>query len=128
MNYTQFHHHLIQALQTHIVQQPPFTDDTLDELHEMFLTKLEQVVQDPYVEEDGMLLGSWVITTIINRYPHITPSVPRDLLWFFGSDCMHFLGDEEVEQFQKLQDQLYEAGDPDTVNYETLRNNALKLH
>ena len=41
---------------------------------------------------------------------------------------MHFLGDEEVEQFQMLQDKLYSEAEPETANYEIMRNQALGLH
>ncbi len=128
MNYTEFHTQLFTALKKVVEQQPPFTEDPLDELHQAFLNRLNTLASDIHAEKEGLPLGSWVITTIINRYPHITPLVPRDLLWFFGGDCLHFLGDEEVAQFQKLQDLLFAEGKPEEANYEAIRNQNLGLH
>lgn len=71
-------------------------------------------------------LGQWLITTCIARYPHWVPMIPRDLFWYFGGDCMHFLGDEEIEQFQKL-DELTAQCEPDT-DYNSLRSQTLGLH
>jgi hypothetical protein len=60
---------------------------------------------DPGFYETGAILLSRVFTT----YPELAPLVPRQLLWFFGGDCLHFMADEEVEQFQQLDDQRREA-------------------
>jgi len=35
--------------------------------------------------------------------------VPRDLLWFFGGDCLHFMPDDEIAVFQQLEERRYEA-------------------
>ena len=28
--------------------------------------------------------------------------IPRDLLWYFGGDCLHFMPDDEIAQYQLL--------------------------
>ncbi|MFP3526579.1 PA2817 family protein, partial [Pantoea sp. SIMBA_072] len=35
--------------------------------------------------------------------------VPRDLLWFFGGDCLHFMPDSELDLYQQLEELRYEA-------------------
>lgn len=128
MNYTEFHTQLLIALKELIERQYPFNESPLEDLDQQFLDRVTALLSNMHAEEEGLPLGAWVITSIINRYPHITPLVPRDLLWFFGGECMHFLGDEEVEQFQKLQDLLYADSSPETANYEQIRNQHLGLH
>ena len=53
---------------------------------------------DLYV--DGPMLVSRLFTT----YPDFAPAFPRDLLWFFGGECLHYMPDEEISAYQKLDD------------------------
>ena len=59
----------------------------------------------PNFYDNGALLVSRLFTT----YPELAPSVPRQLLWFFGGDCLHFMADEEISQFQELDDMRCDA-------------------
>jgi hypothetical protein len=54
---------------------------------------------------DGPALVSRLFTT----YPDFAPSFPRDLLWFFGGDCLHFMPDDEIAVYQQLDDMRAEA-------------------
>ncbi|CAM3631214.1 PA2817 family protein [Parendozoicomonas haliclonae] len=51
------------------------------------------------------LAQNWFFS-FIGNHPQLTPIVPRDLLWFLGGDCLHFLSDEEIDQFQKVEDKM----------------------
>lgn len=35
--------------------------------------------------------------------------MPRDLLWFFGGDCLHFMPDEELSLYQATEERRYEC-------------------
>ena len=35
--------------------------------------------------------------------------MPRDLLWFFGGDCLHFMPDDEIEMYQALEERRFYA-------------------
>jgi len=35
--------------------------------------------------------------------------LPRDLLWFFGGDCLHFMPDEEIAFYQALDELRFSA-------------------
>ncbi|MGY0219135.1 PA2817 family protein [Endozoicomonadaceae bacterium StTr2] len=59
--------------------------------------------------EDALQDGQLFICQIIGNYPQLTPMITRDLLWFFGGDCLHFMPDEELEKFQQLDEQQAEA-------------------
>jgi len=54
-------------------------------------------------------MGQDMICQVFHRYPQIAHLVPRDLLWYFGGDCLHFMPDEEIEIFQQLEERRYEA-------------------
>ena len=49
------------------------------------------------------------MSQVILRYPQIAHLVPRDLLWFFGGDCLHFMPDEELDLYQALEERRFEA-------------------
>ncbi len=104
-SHLQFHRQLINDLQRYIRQQPPFNVAQLQEEDTEFLTLMDSLSEPD--NEEIQQSGQQVINTIVTRYPHITPMVPRDLFWFFGGDCLHFLGDEEIEVFQKLDEDYY---------------------
>ena len=54
---------------------------------------------------DGPALVSRLFTT----YPDFAPTFPRDLLWFFGGDCLHFMPDSEIATYQELDELRHEA-------------------
>ena len=81
-----------------------------EESHGLFLERfdelLEQLPQDPL---ESQYLGQDLMCQVIQRYPQIAHLVPRDLLWFFGGDCLHFMPDEELDLYQALEERRYEA-------------------
>jgi hypothetical protein len=79
-------------------------DDALRQLADGF-SDLASGKLDLY--RDGPALVSRLFTT----YPEFAPSFPRDLLWFFGGDCLHFMPDNEIAIYQQLDDLRAEAAD-----------------
>jgi len=81
-----------------------------EESHTLFLERfdelLEQLPQDPL---ESQYLGQDLMCQVIQRYPQIAHLVPRDLLWFFGGDCLHFMPDEELDMYQELEERRYAA-------------------
>uniref|UniRef100_UPI003C739539 PA2817 family protein n=1 Tax=Pseudomonas veronii TaxID=76761 RepID=UPI003C739539 len=53
---------------------------------------------------ESQYLGQDMMSQVILRYPQIAHLVPRDLLWFFGGDCLHFMPDEELDLYQALEE------------------------
>lgn len=80
-----------------------------EELQENVLNILDVLSNQAKTHEELAEAGQWLINTIVAAYPHLTPHVPRDLFWYFGGDCMHFLGDEEIAYFQAIDEALYLA-------------------
>jgi hypothetical protein len=45
----------------------------------------------------------------LTHNPELAPAIHRDLLWFFGGECLHFMPDEEIEKYQMLDDAMAES-------------------
>ena len=43
-----------------------------------------------------------LISRLFETYPDFAPTFPRDLLWFLGGECLHYMPDEEITVFQQL--------------------------
>lgn len=81
-----------------------------DENHALFLECFDELLDNlPEDTEGNLFLGQDLISQIFHRYPQIAHLIPRDLLWFFGGDCLHFMPDEEIELYQTLDERRYQA-------------------
>ena len=81
-----------------------------EESHTLFMERFDELMLllpvDPI---ESQYLGQDIMCQVIQRYPQIAHLVPRDLLWFFGGDCLHFMPDEELELYQALEERRFEA-------------------
>lgn len=69
------------------------------------LHQLEQVIDLLREHSDAAYLqGQDWLVRLFTHYPQFTPAIERELLWFFGGDCLHFLSDEEISAFQHEED------------------------
>ena len=60
--------------------------------------------------DDGLYASGTALTTrLFETYPDLAPLFPRQLLWFFGGDCLHYMPDEEIAHFQQLEDERLAA-------------------
>ena len=82
-----------QTMGTRTEHLPP--EDSLRELAAAFQA-LSNSEGDLY--EDGTSLVSRLFIT----YPDFAPTLPRELLWFLGGDCLHYMPDDEIDTFQQL--------------------------
>lgn len=81
-----------------------------EESHTLFLERFDELrVQLPIDPIESQYLGQDLMSQVILRYPQIAHLVPRDLLWFFGGDCLHFMPDEELDLYQALEERRFEA-------------------
>ncbi len=104
-----FHQQLLQNLLSQVRQQPPFTHEHPSEQDQLFIEQLEQLSQANAIDESFSQLGQQLLCRVIAAYPHITPLMPRDLLWFFGGDCLHYMPDNEIDSYQQLDERRFEA-------------------
>ncbi len=125
-SYRSFHCQLLAELKKKIIRQPPFDAEHLQQEDSEFLALFDRLLENEDSGQNAQDPGQQLITTIVARYPHITPIVPRDLFWYFGGDCLHFLGDEEIAFFQDL-DETYHSlisENADSIDYARLRSAA----
>ncbi|AKX44544.1 dehydrogenase [Thiopseudomonas alkaliphila] len=76
---------------------------------ELFIERFDEMVAELQQSQADLYLGQEIICQIFQRYPQIAHLVPRDLLWFFGGDCLHYMPDAEIELFQQLEDRRFAA-------------------
>lgn len=112
-----------------IRQQPPFcgAEITVDE--QEFIDQFEALPQQLNGSDDGIFNGQQLFCKVIANYPHITPLIPRDLLWYFGGDCLHFMPDNEISHYQQLDELRFAADDENRdFNYAQERTKVFGLH
>ncbi|TBU72936.1 dehydrogenase [Pseudomonas daroniae] len=112
---THLDHHiaLLNHLRTILVALGE-AEQILDDSHANFLERYDELLAELPVDlERSQYLGQDLISQIFQRYPQIAHLVPRDLLWFFGGDCLHFMPDEEIEMYQQLEERRFYAEEND---------------
>jgi hypothetical protein len=109
MDYQGYHRQLLKQLVEVVEKTPPFNSANFSENDHEFLLRLQQLLANERVDEAFFAEGQRLICQIVASYPHLTPAVSRDLLWYFSGDCMHFLSDEEIENYSQLDELRYEA-------------------
>ncbi|MGO3999694.1 MULTISPECIES: PA2817 family protein [Pseudomonas] len=81
-----------------------------EESHALFLERFDELREAlPVDPVDSQYLGQDLMCQVIQRYPQIAHLVPRDLLWFFGGDCLHYMPDDELDMYQTLEERRFEA-------------------
>ncbi|MEM1191652.1 MAG: PA2817 family protein [Pseudomonadota bacterium] len=50
-----------------------------------------------------------LIARLLTTAPQVAEFVPRDLLWYLGGDCLHYMPDDEIERFTQLDEQRRDA-------------------
>jgi hypothetical protein len=81
-----------------------------EESHALFLERYDELLALLPVEPiESQYLGQDLLCQVIQRYPQIAHLVPRDLLWYFGGDCLHFMPDDEIDLYTALEERRFEA-------------------
>ena len=60
-------------------------------------------------ELDLFLDGPTLVSRLFVTNPDFAPTLPRDLLWFFAGECLHYMPDAEIATFQQLDELRAEA-------------------
>jgi hypothetical protein len=53
--------------------------------------------------------GPDLVDRLFTTYPDFAPDFPRDLLWFLGGECLHYMPDDEIATYQQLDEMRGEA-------------------
>lgn len=144
-SFVQFHQSLLNSLisqcknqlsAAYLYKEPNNTDKAsqLNTIHydnleqeraQILISKLETLAEDINAEDENQSLGEKTIELLVAHFPTLMPTVPRDLLWFFGGNCLHFMGEEEISYFQELEEEYFDADN--TENYSELRAKASNI-
>ena len=75
------------------------------------LDELISVMSDSSVQQSDSVIheGQQWLTRFMTHNPELAPAIHRDLLWFFGGDCLHFMPDDEIDKYQQLDEMEEEA-------------------
>lgn len=121
--FLQYSRDLLQRFAEELDVQTRDVPDT-DPLRELASAFLVLSQADAGLYEQGPALTARLFTT----YPELAPTFPRQLLWFFGGDCLHFMADEEILQHQQLEEmRLAAASRGETLDMATARAKLLNL-
>ena len=100
---------LLQHLRTILVALND-AEQVPDQSHALFMERYDELLERlPLDPLHSQYLGQDLLSQIFMRYPQIAHLVPRDLLWFFGGDCLHFMPEEELSRYQALEERSYMA-------------------
>ncbi|MEN0039671.1 MAG: PA2817 family protein [Cellvibrio sp.] len=126
--YYTYHLELLTAFSEQVQQLPPFNLDNPSEDDQEFITGLTHLQQQSH-SADFLEQGQVLMCRVVGSYPHLMPLLYRDLLWFFGGDCLHFMPDEEIAVFQRLDEQREDAKQQQTpFNYKEARAKSMGMH
>ncbi len=132
-DYLTFHHQLLTRLAEQVAANPPFdgaaTDAASNPEAAETLAQLQALSRTEQWNDAFYQQGQQLLCHFIATYPHITPLITRDLLWLFGGDCLHYMPDDEIQLFQRLEDKRADAEAAGTpFHYEKERANVFGLH
>jgi hypothetical protein len=107
------------TLATRTAQLPE--NHPLRELAEAY-SALEDAGTDLYIR------GPQLVSRLFETYPEFAPTFPRQLLWFLGGDCLHYMADEEIDLCQQLEElRVAAAAQGETLNFQEARAKLLNL-
>ncbi len=115
MTDTHVQHHIVLLQYLRQVLQTLAEEDVVPEEHLGFIERYDELIKQLQQGEGERYLGQELVSQVFQRYPQIAHQVPRDLLWFFGGECLHFMPDEEIAGYQLLEERRYAALDSGEV-------------
>jgi len=96
-------------------------EDSLRELAVAF-SRLTSGASDLYSE------GRNLVSRLFTTYPDFSPTFPRELLWFLGGDCLHYMPDDEIQLYQHLEEERHDfAAQGKVIDFAKARAKLLKL-
>lgn len=130
MNQKQYCTQQLQNLAQEVSKQAPFAEANeelpLSESDQRFIDTLTYLADEKHShDEEFFQKGQWFIAQCVANQAHVTTLIPRDLFWYFGGDCLHFMPDEEISQFQQLDEACYASED---IDYQEERSRIWGLH
>ena len=126
-SYVSFHIDLLKQTYNLVIQFMPFASQELGEDEQSFLEQFTALIEAiEQQSEDVLEQGQALLTRWIRNHPELVPIIPRDLLWYFGGDCLHYMPDEEIDKFQLLDEKRHLA-ESEGKDFEYARERAVIL-
>ncbi|MFT6101575.1 MAG: hypothetical protein ACJATV_000005 [Granulosicoccus sp.] len=132
-HYTQYlKHHvdLLQQFKTASEKLPPFIqtkENNEDDVE--WLGALDQLCNMNDHNEELNRQGQRLVLRVVSTYSHLMSLLSRDLLWFFGGDCLHYMPDEEIDFFQQLDELRFSAeAAGHSFDYAAAKEHLVKTH
>ncbi|MFT5117133.1 MAG: hypothetical protein ACI9NY_000661 [Kiritimatiellia bacterium] len=108
--YINYHVNLLLEFKAATELLPPFIQNAaFTDADQEFINTFEQLCQISQHSDSVNIQGQWLISRIVSTYSHLTPLLTRDLLWFFGGDCLHYMPDDEISFYQQLDELRFTA-------------------
>lgn len=108
--YHRYHLALLASLYDTLRAQSVLMAQVPEESNILFLERFEELIaQLEARDQDALYSGQEILCQVITRYPQVAHLIPRDLLWYFGGDCLHYMPDDEIAQYQLLDEHQAEA-------------------
>lgn len=127
-DYHNYHMSLLKRFIEQITPQAPFSTAFCSEEDHEFLREITALYSNPQGTQ-FLAKGQDLLCKVVAAYPHLMPLLQRDLLWFFGGDCLHYMPDEEIALFQRLDEMRHEAiATRNTFSYSEARAQVFGLH
>jgi len=125
MNDAQYLQHCLQQWQQFaetFVKRTASLDDN-EPLRELAVACQQAGQESATLYRDGPTLVSRLFTL----FPEFAPTLPRELLWFLGGECLHFMAEDEIAIYQQLDEARGEAAARgELIDFEAARAKLLK--
>ena len=107
MNQSDYEIRLLQQLSGFLTQTRDMTLG-LNTSHPFseWLSKTSEVSNSQPTDYDAL---TQQVIALFTHYADMAPLFPRDVLYFLGGDCLHFMPDEEIAAYQALDEMRFEA-------------------
>ncbi|MBB3168734.1 PA2817 family protein [Simiduia aestuariiviva] len=110
---TYLQHHIALINELISVAEKLLAMNTLREPQQEALYEQLQQLAKADADEDFYVLGQSILVKIVAAWPQLTPNISRDLFWFFGGDCLQYMPDEEIANYQALDEARHVADSAD---------------
>gem|GEM_PF-458058 len=99
----------LKQLNDRLLEHDPFNREHLAEEESDFIEKMGDLFTIPAEGNPEFLFEiQELLSRFVRCYPNLVPLMKRELLWFAGGECLHFLGDEELSVYELLEEEIYQ--------------------
>ncbi len=102
MNDQDFHQEQLQLLRDFNERLQKLTQAPSGGMLGELAAQFDDLVTAPHTFLDE---GPAVVARMMTTTPQLAEHFPRELLWYLGGECLHFMPDEEIDQLTALDEE-----------------------